>query len=292
MSATEPRVTVIVPVWNGEETIGPCIESLIDQSYPAENLEILVVDNGSTDRTAQIVKSYEKIAYLLEPSPGSYAARNTGLARATGSVIAFIDADCLADRDWIASGVGRIASVPKLGILAGHVEIVRTRTVTAPIFLYERTFSFRQADLARSGKCVTANWMSPKAIFDTVGHFDGSLKSGGDWLLSSQISANGYAVVYVPEMIVRHPTRSNMGELLAKRRRVAGGEWSKSRSRSVYRFLRGSGVDLIKKAVRIWRSSNLSLHDRASITYVLIRANLAFGLEIIRLSRGGEPRRS
>lgn len=91
-------VSVILPAYNVEKFIGKCIESLVKQSYP--QIEILVVDDGSTDSTAQVVheiqKQYSKIRYIYQHNQGSGPARNNGLSNATGNFVIFVDPD-----DWV-----------------------------------------------------------------------------------------------------------------------------------------------------------------------------------------------
>src|SRR5262245_56398582 len=93
MMTTAPSVSVIVPVYNGAQSIGNCIESLLKQDYP--NYDIIVVNNNSTDNTVEIVRKYPvRLVFCLERGPA--AARNAGINTSTADIIAFTDADCLA----------------------------------------------------------------------------------------------------------------------------------------------------------------------------------------------------
>lgn len=86
-----PRVSVIVPVYNASRYINECINSLINQSYP--NIEIIVVDDGSTDDSLRVLQSYSSIVVLRQKNKGASAARNYGLSVATGELVQFLDAD-------------------------------------------------------------------------------------------------------------------------------------------------------------------------------------------------------
>lgn len=87
-----PLVSVVIPVYNGDRFIGQAIESVLSQTYSP--LEIIVIDDGSTDQTEQALAPYlHQIQYLTQPNQGSAAARNSGLCVATGELIAFLDAD-------------------------------------------------------------------------------------------------------------------------------------------------------------------------------------------------------
>ncbi len=93
-------MSVVVPVYNGAETISACLESLLAQDYPPGAYEIIVVENGSTDNTTQVVEKYPVRLYHSDkrgPSP----ARNYGIARSEADVVAFTDADCIADPKWL-----------------------------------------------------------------------------------------------------------------------------------------------------------------------------------------------
>ncbi|MHB8144736.1 MAG: glycosyltransferase [Vulcanimicrobiaceae bacterium] len=112
------KVSVIVPVYNGSATIEACVRALLEQSLSKECYEIVVVDDGSTDATAEIVQRYP-VRLLRRPNGGAPAARNTGVAAATGTWVAFTDADCVPSRTWLArllDAVERTPSdVPALG---------------------------------------------------------------------------------------------------------------------------------------------------------------------------------
>ena len=94
-----PFVSVIIPVLNGERTIRDCLVSLLRMDYPAGRRVILIVDNGSTDRTAEIIKGYP-VHYLCEERRGAAAARNTGIQASSGAILAFTDADCVVSTGW------------------------------------------------------------------------------------------------------------------------------------------------------------------------------------------------
>jgi hypothetical protein len=101
MTEDWPFVSIIVPVYNGSRSIDALLTSLLALDYPADRCEILIVDNKSTDDTCERVQRYP--VTLLEETEiqSSYAARNRGIRAAKGGIIAFTDADCVADPDWL-----------------------------------------------------------------------------------------------------------------------------------------------------------------------------------------------
>ena len=92
-------ISVIIPVFNGAVHIQACLDSLLNQVVKPR--EIIVVDNGSTDDTVALLRHYEGISLLEEKTPGAGMARNRGAGKASGSILAFIDVDCRAERGWI-----------------------------------------------------------------------------------------------------------------------------------------------------------------------------------------------
>jgi len=93
-----PRVSIIVPVLNRRESIGLCVESLLALDYPS--YEIIIVDNGSTDKSRDVVSKYP-VKLVIETEKGPYYARNDGISIADGEIIAFTDSDCVVDRNWL-----------------------------------------------------------------------------------------------------------------------------------------------------------------------------------------------
>lgn len=86
-----PLVTVIIPVYNGGKFLEEALQSVFDQTY--QNIEIVVVDDGSTDNTAEIAQSFSQVHYIYQENQGVSVARNTAISRAGGEYIAFLDAD-------------------------------------------------------------------------------------------------------------------------------------------------------------------------------------------------------
>src|SRR4030095_812632 len=103
-----PKISVVVCVYNGERTIDSCLASLEKLNYP--NYEVIVVNDGSTDRTRQIAENYDYIRLINQENQGLSAARNVGIQAATGEIIAFTDADCMADADWLTYLAARFQS--------------------------------------------------------------------------------------------------------------------------------------------------------------------------------------
>jgi cellulose synthase/poly-beta-1,6-N-acetylglucosamine synthase-like glycosyltransferase len=291
--AALPHVTVIVPAYNEAAHIGACVASLRALDYPPGRLQIILVDNGSTDRTFELLRATPGILALRETHPGSYAARNLALRHATGEVLCFTDADCSVDRDWVRKAVRHLA--PEVGVVAGHVELdFGQRLRLSASELFEKCFSFRQADNARNQVCVTANWTSRRDLLERFGGFDADVKSGGDHALAARIAATGLRIAYAPDAIVRHPARSNFGELTRKRRRVIGGVFAtqcRAGRKSFARFVGSLFKETIVRMRAVFTDRPLGGVDRLRVGGLLLVLCGVSVAEAFRLRLGGEARR-
>jgi glycosyltransferase involved in cell wall biosynthesis len=105
-----PFVSVIVPTYNRASLLKRLLESLREQTYPADKFEVLVVDDGSTDETPQVVEEFARSApfavrYFRQPRKGPAAARNLGIQQSRGEIVAFVDSDVTVAKDWLTNAV-------------------------------------------------------------------------------------------------------------------------------------------------------------------------------------------
>lgn len=112
-----PKVSVVVATYNGSRTLQNCLESLGRLNY--DDYEIILVDDGSTDRTPDVAKSFPAVRYLRQANQGLSVARNAGIRAATGEIVAFTDDDCRADEDWLYYLVNDLVRSDFAGI-GGH----------------------------------------------------------------------------------------------------------------------------------------------------------------------------
>jgi glycosyltransferase involved in cell wall biosynthesis len=203
-----PFVSIIVPVYNGEKTIAQCIESLLTQSYPKDKYKILVIDNNSKDKTAEIIKSFP-VKYLSEKEiQSSYAARNKGIRHAKGKILAFIDADCIASKNWLKNAVEKFKD-NSIGCVAGEVKSYKPQNYVENYLASKNDLSPKFSEYLPYPK--TANAFYRKQVFDKIGLFEEQWVSGGDadiaWRMQLQTK---YKVKFAPNAIVYHKHRSNL----------------------------------------------------------------------------------
>lgn len=215
MSATMvylPKVSVIVPVYNAERTIAECIDSLLGLSYPKENVELVLINNASTDRTADVLNHYRgKIEILYEEKRGPSATRNKGLLNARGNVVAFTDSDCMVDKDWLQQIVFPLQD-DSIGIVGG--KILSKRPCNKIEEFGEEIHDHDKAiNECKPPYAITMNWSSRLSVLKEVNLFDESFIRCEDVDLSYRIFQAGYKFVYKPEAIVYHRNEKTLSGL-------------------------------------------------------------------------------
>ena len=219
-----PRVSVIVPVFNQELEVRSCLMAIRDQVYPGE-LEIIIVDNASRFGLQAMMEAEPDVTFVSEPLPGSYNARNSGIRVATGEVLAFTDADCRPQSNWLVAGVSALRSDSNIGVVGGAINVVVDHN-GAPSLpeLYEIATAFPQkAYVERENYATTANMFTRRSTVSRAGSFNGALKSGGDSEFCRRVNAVGLGIVYAEDAVVQHPARTTFRALFSKARRLAGG---------------------------------------------------------------------
>jgi len=217
-----PFVSIIVPVYNDPKGIGACVRALLNQTYPPENYEILVVNNASTDDTAKVVESFGVTALSESDIQGSYAARNTGVLHAKGNILAFTDADCLPVSDWLIQGVTALER-HEADLLSGHVRFLYSDRRTGAELWDSITNMQIEENIAERNITKTANLFVRKRVFDEIGLFPEELKSGGDVIWTGRATSKGKKLIYHASAEVAHPAR-RIKELFAKQVRVGKGQ--------------------------------------------------------------------
>lgn len=223
-----PFVSVIIPVFNDAIALERCLEALQQQTYPRDRYEIIVVDNGSLpdQNPVNIVQAFPQATLAQEQQPGSYAARNKGIATASGTVLAFTDADCIPACAWLENGVKTLLAHPHCGFVAGKIETTfQDQHHPTAIELYESLWYAlpQQEFVEKQHFGATANIFTFASVMQQVGVFDGSLKSNGDREWGQRVHAAGYQPIYSESASISHPARRSLPQLYARARRIAGG---------------------------------------------------------------------
>ncbi len=215
-------ISVIIPIFNDWARLDLCLNALKRQTFAADRFEVLVIDNeGAPARYPADLPPHWRM--LREDKPGSYAARNKGLACANGNVLAFTDSDCIPDAEWLDRAWTLSEDHDFQPRLAGPIEVFREEGGSNNAYLHDRVLAFRTVESARDGMAVTANLFVPRAVMNTIGWFDDGHFSGGDTEWNRRAKDAGVPLVYDQKLLVAHPARRSLSQLAAKRRRVIGG---------------------------------------------------------------------
>lgn len=176
----KPFISVIVPVYNGEKYLAEALESIRRQDY--EPLEVVVVDDGSTDRTGEIARGFDlNLRYTRQPNRGPSAARNRGLEMARGEIVAFQDADDLWPEGKLALQLQKLMDDPSLEIVLGRVQRIKLAGVADGEEVFE---DFSEPHIAFN----LGSALYRKSVFDRVGLFDVTMRYSEDveWLMRAR----------------------------------------------------------------------------------------------------------
>lgn len=211
-SATAPEISVIVPVRNGAGSIPALLRSLDAQTLARDRFEVIVVDNDSSDRTAEIAAA-QGARVVHEPVPNRSRARNRGAAQATSNLYAFTDADCVADPGWL-EGLLRCQSPAPL--VAGEVR-VRVSDRPNAVERYEALWRFGQEAWVKQGWAATANLLVQADAFEAIGGFDPTWRHiGEDVDFCFRARDAGYRLEYCGTAIVEHEAERELRPLLER----------------------------------------------------------------------------
>jgi glycosyltransferase involved in cell wall biosynthesis len=216
-TAQQPLFSVIIPHLNQPEELDACLSSLQAQALEGFSFEIIVVDNDSRSLPAKITDRYPGTLLLREPTSGPGPARNRGVQSARGKILAFIDADCRANPNWLRSALQALEQSPPRTILGGDVQIWHEpNSVVTAVEAYESVFAYRfKLYMEQHGFCGTGNLVVLRTDFESIGQFRGiEVAEDIDW--GNRALAVGYCFRYVPSMIVYHPPRKSFRELCVK----------------------------------------------------------------------------
>lgn len=300
----QPKVSVIIPVYNDIGRIEACLTSLENQEYPRDRFEVIAVDNGSSDGTYDVLQKMA-LSYTAQQSlivtqcvtPGSYAARNHGLTIATGEYVAFTDSDCIVSKQWLSVLIETIQKEAGDVIIAGKMSFFpdQSKTTEQSAIDFENLFSMKQDENARNGKCITANLFCSMALLQKHKGFDQKLKSGGDVEFSTRIVKSGGRVVYCDNALVKHPSR-NVHELIIKRKRIIGGTWDAQLATSSLSAKLHFCWRLLKmflgRSKKVLCGTTLSTSRRIRLIYLLMQIMAVSFSELIKLIWGKEANRA
>ncbi len=218
---TEPEVSVVVCIYNGEKTLPACIQSILEQAYARDVFEIIFVDDGSKDRSAEICREFlerhsgksPKLTYVYQENAGLSSARNTGIYLARGQIIAFIDQDAVAEEHWLDNLVTAFGYDKGVGVVGGQVKVLNSQSKFASFI---RKIHYTPGPGAIG--IIGTNMAYRREVFGRVGGFFEAFWQRGDetsFILIKLLPR--YKSRYVLDAIVYHKHPDRLGKWLRER---------------------------------------------------------------------------
>ncbi|ATW24922.1 mycofactocin biosynthesis glycosyltransferase MftF [Candidatus Formimonas warabiya] len=216
-----PAVTVIIPVRNRPEDIRDCLSSLGNLDYPKEKLEIIVVDDASTDDTAGVIREFGVKLVSHDVCKGPGACRNRGGEAASGEILAFLDSDCTVSPSWLKEMV-RFFSLPGIGAMGGFVAGYYQ---SSAVDRYEDAFSslnmgkrvLFESNAASMFYVPTCNFLVRREVFREIQGFQPQMQVGEDVDFCWRLRNAGHHLLYVPTGVVFHKHRNLFRKMLKRR---------------------------------------------------------------------------
>jgi len=197
-TAETPLVSVVIPVFNGARFLREAIESVLAQTYA--NVEIVVVDDGSTDETPAMIASFDTVRGMRQEHAGQATARNRGVAAARGEYVAFLDADDVMLPDRLERQVAYLREHPECACVLGRQQIAVEAGVEPPAWVANGGGDGSVSELVQPMSALVR-----RSAFDRIGPFDTSFRFAEDvdWLFRAQDSDVGVAILQEAVLVRR-----------------------------------------------------------------------------------------
>lgn len=218
-----PDVSIIVPVYNCAATLEETLLSLKEQNYQGKT-EIIVVDNNSNDNSDRIAKKITDIKVVYERNIQNAAAtRNKGIQVSQGEVIAFIDSDCIAEKDWLEKAI-KIMVTDKVDRIGGNIGVKPISSESSVPALLDALYSFSQKTVVQKYQsAMTGNFITKKEVFDRIGGFNNDYFEFEDIELGIRAAKANLSISYGEDCLVWHPPRRTAREMWKKAKRNGKG---------------------------------------------------------------------
>jgi glycosyltransferase involved in cell wall biosynthesis len=207
----QPDFSIIVPTYNRPRQIGACVAALSRLDYPRDQFEVIVVDDGGTQSPdAAIAVFFDRLDIKVsrQTNAGPGPARNTGVRRAKGRILAFTDDDCLPRADWLKALAARCGASPDPAIIGGSVvnALPDNPYATVSQLIVDVGYAYHNNDQDNARFFTTSNLAVHADCFQTLGGFDESFgtTASEDRELCGRWRHIGHRMIYAPEVVVDH----------------------------------------------------------------------------------------
>ena len=295
MTPLTPAVSVVIPHLNEPDDLHRCLKSLQAQKGRIR-FEVIVVDNGSRKLPVATCSEFPGVRLEEEPAPGPGPARNRGARCARAPIISFIDADCLADENWIGQIDQFFSLHPDIDFIGGNILVAKGngRRATA-IESYESIFSYRaQLYVERDRYAATGNMSVRSNAFRMVGPFGGiAISEDREW--GQRAVANGLKLAFAPNIKVFTPACKTFAELTRRWDRAVAHDFEELRRRGggMAGWLISSlavAVSPLPELITILRSDKVSGARQRLLAFAcLVRTRLYRARKMLALALREEP---
>lgn len=240
------KVSIIIPIYNAESFLPSLLQSILSLDSDPKDYEVIIVDNNSSDKSNSLIEEWKLKnpginlnVFYYDEKQGSYAARNYGVRKALGEILAFTDGDCILSSDYLKN-INKNEDKFKDYVIGGNVDLIM-KDKKSLWENYDILNHLKTEKSIKKNKIATANLIVSKQRFFEIGFFS-EIESGGDFEWSERAS-KACKLLYIPDIVVFHPTRKTFKEHLIKYRRFGRGQAQKISSKRkgraiVYNFLR------------------------------------------------------
>jgi len=249
------KLSVIVPAYNEEKIIDKILSSLKKQTV--KDFELIVVDDCSSDNTFKIAKKYAKVVKTNKNS-GPAIATNLGIKKASGEIIAFTDADCIAAEDWVENILKESSKNPDAGVIAGDTKIPKSNfigdSISAMGFPGGGSIGFdKMWKVTKKGytdHVTSCNMAVRRSVFNKIGLLDEDfpVPGGEDAEFSVRLNKKGAKIKYCPNVVIYHEPRNNFSSFL---------KWQITRGEGNYYFHKKVGGVGSFIMLRLWSTKNI-----------------------------------
>lgn len=198
-------ISIIIPHLNNLEKLTKCLDGLEAQEFDQDKMEIIVVDNGSSQQILNIIGK-RKCILLKEPEKSPYKARNRGVLAASHKIIALLDSNCEPTSKWVSAGVSKLKE-KEVDIVCGPIAFTFSTPPTITEIADSMVFVPNEESVKDGVSIPTGQLFTSKEVFDRVGLFMDEIRSGGDIEWSTRATKMGFKLGYAPEAEVSYAAK-------------------------------------------------------------------------------------
>ncbi len=231
-SVPRPLVSVVIPAFNSERFLGEAIASVLAQDYSP--LETIVVDDGSSDGTAAVARSYPDVKLIVQENAGPAAARNRGFAASRGEFVAFHDADDTLPTEKLSVQIGEMLADPEVGCVVAEQELLIEEGAELPFWAegsnVPTVMPAKPEELADEPDVHPMTMVVRREVFERIGGFDEGMRAAEDFDWMLRAAEQGTEFRRLPRILLRrrvHPASltqdaaaSRAGHFLALKKRI------------------------------------------------------------------------